>query len=489
MGNKKSLQVLDIKNLISVSGAHPKILDLLTDLLTKNKLVYYATFSQFISFKETKGLGTCAVNADSNGFNFYWDKKFIDGLKKPEMCFVLIHELFHILFEHNIRGIGYDHKIANIAMDMIINSIIKEDIIDKQPYRNKKIIDFVIDPETKKDNLVYIPKEYNDEWVFEILYNWLKNKHKEWKDKNPDKVANAIKDELISSMQGSGGCGEVSGGEDGMDTEAKDKSGDKDSDNKNELDSEGNPKYGKNGFGNKEMYSLPTIFENLEENKGLTLDQHIIDEVDEDVRKNLSENIINVLKERGLADNDEVVNVLHKLRKKRKDYLSSIKRHLSSQIFGKKKEKTIQRPNRRNIQGLKGKRKYSVEINVILDVSGSMRDEFEKVLSYIFQNDLTMNLIQIDTKIQKIQKITSKKELERLGIQGLGGTVLTPAIEYIAQDKKLNSLNTVILTDGFVDVLNFSRIKGKTLILSTEKTCDIANNSNSVKQIIIDKEN
>jgi predicted metal-dependent peptidase len=45
-------------------------------------------------------------------------------------------------------------------------------------------------------------------------------------------------------------------------------------------------------------------------------------------------------------------------------------------------------------------------------------------------------------------------------ISGLGGTEIQPAIDYIADPKnKLNTLNTIILTDGYTDSLNFSKIK------------------------------
>jgi predicted metal-dependent peptidase len=157
---------------------------------------------------------------------------------------------------------------------------------------------------------------------------------------------------------------------------------------------------------------------------------------------------------------------------------------MSNHVFGTKKQKTIVRPNRRGIVGLKGHKKYRTEINCILDTSGSMGGEFEKVLSYIFQNDIEINLIQIDAQVQDVVKIKDKRELEKMRIKGLGGTVLQPAIDFMTDPKnKIYNNNTVILTDGWTDSLNFKNVKTQTLILSTAHKCPVTYDNGKVKQI------
>ena len=190
------------------------------------------------------------------------------------------------------------------------------------------------------------------------------------------------------------------------------------------------------------------------------------------------------LKNRGLESGD-VDAILNKLRKSKKDYLKEIKRAMSSQVFGARKEKTIVRPNRKGIPGMKGHKKFKNEINVLLDTSGSMSGEFEKVLSYIFQNDIQINLIQCDAQIQKVLHIKDKKEIEKMKISGLGGTTLNPGIDYIADPhNKLSTFNTVILTDGYTDSLDFKKVKTRTLILSTAEKCPISYDNGKVKQIV-----
>lgn len=250
------------------------------------------------------------------------------------------------------------------------------------------------------------------------------------------------------------------------------------------TDTSGKDKYGKYGKNDAEMYSLETIFEGEEREEQNTLDAHLPDDIPSELKREIVEGIMTKLKNRGLESGD-VEQILNKLRKTEKDYLKEIKRTMSNHVFGTMKEKTIVRPNRRGIQGLKGHKKYNNEINVLLDTSGSMSGEFDKVLSYIFQNGIRMNLIQVDARIQQVVKIKEKKELEKMKIRGLGGTSLNPGLEFIADKKnKIYMYNTVILTDGYTDSLNFKDIHTKTLILSTAEKCPIQHDNGRVKQIV-----
>ena len=239
------------------------------------------------------------------------------------------------------------------------------------------------------------------------------------------------------------------------------------------------------------MYPIESFFEDIENNKGQSLDVHFDDEVPEAARKQMVENVMEKLKSRGLQSGN-VEKILNKLRKTKKDYLKEIKRNLSNNIFGSKKMKSITKPNRKSIWGLKGSRKYKTEINCLLDTSGSMGGEFERVLNYIFQNDISINLIQCDTEIKDVIKIDHKKQLEKMVIKGLGGTTLSPGLQYIANNKELNRYATVILTDGYCDSLNFTGVKNNVLVLSTGVNCPTEPGSNShgikIKQIIIEKE-
>jgi predicted metal-dependent peptidase len=211
------------------------------------------------------------------------------------------------------------------------------------------------------------------------------------------------------------------------------------------------------------------------------LDKHLPQDLPEEYRKSVIENIKNTLKNRGLLTGD-IQATLDKITKSKKDYIKDIKVGIN-ELFGSYKNKSITKRNRRSIPGVKGKRKDSYALNVLLDVSGSMEGYFEKSLSYIFQNGIMINLIQCDTEVKDYMTIKDKTQFKKVKIKGLGGTVLQPGIDYIGKDKDLSKLNTLILTDGYCDILNITKLK-KCMVISHGKKCDITGNA---KQIIIEK--
>jgi predicted metal-dependent peptidase len=223
----------------------------------------------------------------------------------------------------------------------------------------------------------------------------------------------------------------------------------------------------------------------MENGTGEYLDKHISDDVPEEMRDAMVKDVMEKLAARGLSAGN-VEQTLNKLRKKRKDYLKEIKRAVSSVIFGTVKQRTIVKPNRKQISGLKGNRKVKTKINVILDTSGSMGGQgtFERVLSYVYRNDIEINFIESDTEIKWVENLKSAKKLESLPIKGLGGTIMQSGIDYVVEH--FNEFNTVLLTDGYTDSLDCSRLKGRLLIISVGVPCPISRTNGKVKQITID---
>jgi len=531
-----------------VPEMHQKLTDSVVAMMATGDLPYYGEFALFVNFYEINSpqVPTAGVNVSAQGMNFFWNREFIDGLEQPQVNFLLLHEEMHLLFDHIKRSVGYDQRMANIAQDMIINQIIYDEIMVQQelgkPGSGVKSDPFIDIPKDhfKKNSAMFVPKEYKGEQIFEELYEWLITEQKKWRKKNSDKLkdmkngsSNCPKcGSSMSNQDKKDGDSKKSNQDGKSDGNSQDKSdgksdgkGDGKSDGKSDgrcdvkcvgqnsgnssehdpntcgncghkksakeqqesrngdKDTEGNDKYGKNGKNGVECYTKETIFEGEERQEQNTLDTHIDDEVPPEMKREVVEGVMQTLKNRGLSSG-EVESILNKLRKTRKDYLKEIKRSMSSHVFGTKKQKTIVRPNRRGIQGLKGHKKYRTEINVILDTSGSMGGEFERVLSYVFQNDIEINLIQIDAQVQDVIKIKDKKQLEKMRIRGLGGTFLQPGIDHMSNPKnKIHNNNTVILTDGWTDSLNFKNVKTQTLILSTADYCPITYDNGKVKQI------
>jgi len=223
----------------------------------------------------------------------------------------------------------------------------------------------------------------------------------------------------------------------------------------------------------------------MENGTGEYLDKHIGDDVPEEMREGMVKDVMERLAARGLSGGN-VEQTLNKLQKKRKDYLKEIKRAVSNMIFGTVKERTIVKPNRKGVSGLKGSRKVKTKINVGLDTSGSMGGQgtFEKVLSYVYRNDIEINFMESDTQVNWVQNIKSRRQLESIPIKGLGGTCLQPMIDHIVEN--FNDFNSVLLTDGYTDTLDFSKVKGKVLIISVGVKCPISTSNGKVKQIVIE---
>ncbi len=519
-----------------LKNIHEKLLAGIQTMLidTKINLPYYGEFNLHINFVEQDSIGTCAVNVTTKGMNFFYSPKFLEDMSNKEVNFITLHEDFHLLFNHPKRTVSgqYDHKLSNIAQDMIINHVIWEDI----PHA------FVEIPKNKdgKNMALFVPKEYEGKLIFEELYEWLKDEKEKWQKENK-------KNSECKSCNGSGkkdgqgdqkqkgqgqqpgegqgegekqegkGKGQQPGdgqgeGQDKQDGEGKGegqgqgKPGKGQGDGQGEgescpdcqgtgndggKDSSGKPSYGPYGKNpSKDGEALDTwskeqIFDDMEKNNGEYMDKHIGDDVPEEMREAMVKDVMERLAARGLSAGN-VETTLNKLRKKRKDYLKEIKRAVSNMIFGTVKQKTIVKPNRRQISGLKGNRKVKTKINCILDTSGSMGGTFEKVLSYVYRNDIEINLIEADTEVKWIENIKNKRKLETMVIKGLGGTILTPAVELVVD--QFNDFNTVILTDGYCDSLDLSKVKGRVLLISIGVKVPISRSNGKVKQIIVDKE-
>ena len=484
-----------------VKNIHEKLLNSIQTMLidTKVNLPYYGEFNLHISFHEQDSIGTCAVNVTSKGMNFFYSPKFLEDMSQKEVNFIALHEDFHLLFNHPRRTITgqYDHKLSNIAQDMIINHVIWEDISHS----------FVEIPKNKdgKNMALFIPKEYTGKLIFEELYEWLKEekekfqkKQKEGKSKNSECQScegSGKKDGKQKGESGQGqkdGQGKGQGGQDQGEGQGESCSDCDGTGNEGGKDASGKPSYGpygKNPSGKDgdaiDTWSTDQIFQDLENGTGEYLDKHIGDDVPEEMREAMVRDVMDRLASRGLSAGN-VESTINKLRKQRKDYLKEIKRSVSNMIFGHIKQKTIVKPNRRQIAGLKGNRKIKTKINVGLDTSGSMGGSgtFERVLSYVYQNDIEINFMESDTQVNWVEKIKSKKQLASIPIKGLGGTCLQPMIDYIVEHH--NDCNSVLLTDGYTDHLDFSKVKGRVLIISVGVPCPITRSNGKLKQICIE---
>lgn len=436
-----------------MAETHEKITHSVNEMISDAllKLHFYGEFCQFINFKQSEIISTCGVRVEIQGMQFVYNPKFVDTITQGEMNFIMIHEIFHLLWEHQARTrrLGYDKQLSNMVQDMIINHVIKTDIIDAMEIRNKRenrnmhFAEVPVDRETKEMWVLHLPEEYKGPLIYEDLYEWIvkeKEKYDKWKSECKCKGKNCK-------------CNK------------KDKS---------------KPEEKCNCKPCPVSDYLKKLFEQCEMGILEWLDAHLPDDIPEDYRKSILENIKKNLRERGILKGD-IEETLNKLTRSKKDYIKNIKIGVN-ELFGTYKNKSITKRNRRGIQGVKGKRKEAYALNVILDVSGSMYGYLEKVLAYVFQNDIKLNVVQCDTEVERYIVCNSKRELSKMGVKGFGGTTLQPAINFITETKEIKNLNTLILTDGYCEEeLNTAHLN-KVLIISCGKK---VKGSSNVKNILI----
>ena len=178
------------------SGLHPKLVKCIDEMMSDMVLLlyYYGEFCQFINFEESNTVPRMGVTVTHQGMTCYWNRKFVDDTPQKHINFIVIHEIFHLLFDHpkRTRRGGYKHEMANVAQDMCINQAIYSDLINTVNH-TKDFLELPSEITFDGEDKVWVlmmPKEYKGDHVFEDVYEWLKKEKKEydnWKNEKKDK--------------------------------------------------------------------------------------------------------------------------------------------------------------------------------------------------------------------------------------------------------------------------------------------------------------
>jgi predicted metal-dependent peptidase len=60
--------------------------------------------------------------AATDGKRIFFGPAFLDDLSDPELDFIMMHEILHVVLQHCFRGVDYDQEQFNIACDIVVNS-------------------------------------------------------------------------------------------------------------------------------------------------------------------------------------------------------------------------------------------------------------------------------------------------------------------------------------------------------------------------------
>lgn len=406
-----------------------KIKNLIIDLISNISLdlCYYGEFGLYINFIEDNSIPTCGVNVTKDGMNFNYNEDFVNSLDDKELLFIYIHEIYHLNLNHYHRIIdnGYDFKLSNVAQDMVINHLIWK--------HNHIRSEYIKLPTTVMPLL--IPNDYNGKLLFEDLYLWLQDEKEKYEDSKLDK-------EYVKYRN-----------------KHKDPTSDK--------------KY-------ITSYFLEDIFNDLDNKNGNFMDIHLDSSISDENSNRIIEEINSTLKAKGI-ENGILEKMVSTYSNKDSSYISMLKKEINNSILKSERCKTISRPSRRGISGIKGKKKNATMVNCILDTSASMSDVIESVISYISSKSIIINLITCDTEVREVITIKNNNQLKNIRLKGFGGTILQPSIDVIV--KEYPDSNTLLITDGYCDNLDMTKLRGKVIILTTG--IDVVYKGNNVRQVKI----
>jgi predicted metal-dependent peptidase len=357
----------------------------------------------------------------------YYNERVILEMFDNEVCGVILHEIMHYLLVHWLRKPeGADHETWNYAADMEIN-----DFIERLQIQIIHLPEGAVYPRT-----FGLPANQTAEWYFEHLLKKLrKDGRKPGKEEDEDE----------------------SEGEPGEDEGEEEEEG-------GEPGIPGKPKAPPKKRKRPKEAGFPTECGGLEHPANVPKEylRGVIEKTLEDMQKHLKEigtsaacleAAIQALRPR--IEWQEVL----------RDVVGWIKSYLRTAF----QQWTYSHPSRRRIPGilLPARRSFLPKVAIILDVSGSMLNEYSQEFSEAVE---ALSALQgaaeiITWDVQEIQKFRSLSELfEQLStgktIVG-GGTDMAEAVRQMAQ-KDYSVI--VVLTDGESPLPTKDDAKGKPLV-------------------------
>ncbi len=161
----------------------------LIDLIVENP--FFAGLSRFIRKSQDFKIPTIGVGFDEqkDEFVMWYNPEFISKLTKKQLSNILVHEFYHIVFEHISSRRKKPHLLWNIATDLAINSIIIQN--GKRYHANESEMDFPegaflpgedfskYNPKASEEDQKFfsaLKKLENSEYYFDALQEYFKNR-------------------------------------------------------------------------------------------------------------------------------------------------------------------------------------------------------------------------------------------------------------------------------------------------------------------------
>ncbi len=135
-------------------------------------------FFQSVQFVSHDSVPTLAMALRTGRLVMYYNKNFVSSINPEEMIGLLVHEMMHIVLNHDHRGMaGDDPALRNLAQDMVVNSFLlsgKSGFFSKKDEYAREQADLLLPP-----GLPVVPGGFTAETgirdpSWEDLYRWLR---------------------------------------------------------------------------------------------------------------------------------------------------------------------------------------------------------------------------------------------------------------------------------------------------------------------------
>lgn len=359
--------------------------------------------------------GSWCTTAATDGNKLYFNRDFVKSLSPKELLFVLGHEVLHCLYDHLGRRQGRDPKLWNMANDYIVNYTLKSHRLGEMPSHG------------------LYDERFNDDMSSEEVYAILQ--------KNSTEVEMTIKmgKKVIDQHLDADNRGDDEDGDDG------DK-GDEDGNGKGQGEEDGD------GDGEGEGQKVKVTVTGKDGPPKLTKK-----ELDE-VRNKIKAAAIQALQSTSAGSVPESIRRrLADLIEPKMDWRSLLDSHIRSAL---KDDFTFKRLSRRDLGGgfiLPAQDVLEVvEVDVAIDVSGSMSDEmvrdiFSEVKGIMETfSDFKLRVMQFDTKVHWAKEFTPHNLDEVFDVERVasGGTYFESVWTYM-KENTIEPHKLVFFTDGY----------------------------------------
>jgi len=346
-------------------------------------------------------------------YNLAVNPLFLINYTESEIKAILIHEMYHIIFNHLKRSKNLDrgiiHDYINIAMDCSINQYITG---------------------LPKDcvTLKYVEKLCGHNLLEKQEYEYYLENLIQSKAYQKDKQMQSKMNELLNEL-------------------------------KDAIDD-----YNNGGSGqSKSGKSIKDILDEMEKN-GIKISSHDSwDKCDENDLNNIekiAKDFINKAIDKCSGRGNIPGVIIEKINAMGKKTEISWQKEFKYLIGNIKipYKRTFTRPNRRlpertDISGRMMDR--TLKLAVAIDTSGSMGEKdlefvFNEIFGIIKSVKYELNIIECDTKVNRVYEVKNRKDV-KTEVTGRGGTSFTPVFEYIHHTRSLrNDLDLLIyFTDGY----------------------------------------